>query len=96
MVRITIAVLLALLIGAVAMAQQPVPPSPELVKLEREVSLKLAHVRDLGPTDIDQRAKLTEAHELDVTAERAIAAGDYRTAEDNLVKANAILARLGL
>jgi hypothetical protein len=72
------------------------PPPPELRKLEREVSLKLAHVRDEESYDSSVRAQLHEAHQLDMTAEKNIAAGDYDTARDNLVKANAILGRLAM
>jgi len=72
------------------------PPPPELRKLEREVSLKLAHVRDEESYDSSVRAQLHEAHQLDMTAEKNLAAGDYDSARDNLVKANAILGRLGM
>ena len=72
------------------------PPPPELRKLEREVSLKLAHVRDEESYDASVRAQLHEAHQLDMTAEKNLAAGDYDSARDNLVKANAILGRLGM
>ncbi len=70
------------------------PPPPELVKLEKIVSLELAHVRDSGPTEPDRRKQLFEAHELDRQAEAAIKAGDYKSAEDNLLKARVILRRL--
>jgi hypothetical protein len=70
-------------------------PPPELRQLEREVSLKLAHTRDLGPTDPHQREQLYEAAQLDSKAEKEIAAGDFKSAEDDLVRANAILGRLG-
>ena len=69
-------------------------PSPELVKLEREVSLKLAHVRDEGPTDPIKRQKLQSAAQLDAKAEKEIGAGDFRAAEDDLVKANAIASEI--
>jgi hypothetical protein len=69
-------------------------PSPELVQLEREVSLKLAHVRDEGPTEPAKRRKLQSAALLDEKAEKEIEAGDYRSAEDDLVKANAIATEL--
>ena len=71
-------------------------PPPELRKLEREVSLKLAHVRDEESYDSAARTQLHEAHQLDMTAEKNLAAGDYDRARDNLVKANAILGRLGM
>jgi hypothetical protein len=71
-------------------------PPAELRNLEREVSLKLAHVRDEGPTDPVQRRQLHDAQQLDMKAEQAMAAGDYDTARDSLVKANVILVRLGM
>ncbi|SRR5579883_3384971 len=71
-------------------------PSPELRSLERQVSLKLAHLSDEGPTDPAVRAQLHQALELDASAEKAMAAGAYDQAEENLVKANAILGRLGM
>ena len=71
-------------------------PSPELKALEREVSLKLAHLNDEGPTDPALRAQLRDAQQLDMEAEKAMAAGAYDTAEDKLVKANAILGRTGM
>jgi hypothetical protein len=72
------------------------PPPPELRKLERDVSLKLAHVRDEVSYDPAAREQLHEAHQLDMTAEKNLAAGDYDSARDNLVKANVILGRLGM
>lgn len=70
--------------------------SPELKSLEKEVSLKIAHLSGEGSVDPARLAQLREAHQLDVKAEQAIAAGDYDSAEDDLVKANAILGRLGM
>jgi hypothetical protein len=71
-------------------------PPAELRSLEREVSLKLAHLRDQGSTDARQRTQLSEAQQLDLKAEQEIAAGAYDRAEESLTKANAILARLGM
>jgi hypothetical protein len=69
----------------------PEPPPPEIVKLEKTVSLELAHVRDSGPTEPARRKQLFEAHELDRQAEAAIRARDYKSAEDSLLKARVIL-----
>lgn len=69
-------------------------PSPELVRLEREVSLELAHVRDGGPTDPNQRKQLFEASNLEQKGEAAIKSGDYKSAEDSLLQARAILRQL--
>jgi hypothetical protein len=69
-------------------------PSPELVNLEREVSLQLAHVRDNGPTDPAKRKQLFDASQLDQKGEAAIKSGDYKSAEDSLLQARAILRQL--
>ena len=66
-------------------------PSPELVNLERQVSLELAHVRDSGPTEPAQRKQLFEASQLEQKGEAAIKSGDYKSAEDSLLRARAIL-----
>ncbi len=62
-------------------------PSPELVNLERQVSLELAHIRDSGPTDPAQRKQLFEASQLEQKGEAAIKSGDYKSAEDSLLRA---------
>jgi hypothetical protein len=69
-------------------------PSPELVNLERQVSLQLAHVRDSGPTDPARRKQLFDASQLEQKGEAAIKSGDYKSAEDSLLKARAILRQL--
>ena len=69
-------------------------PSPELVKLEREVSLELAHVRDSGPTDPVKRKQLFDANRLDQQGEAALKSGDYKSAEDSLLQARVILRQL--
>src|SRR5262249_35463085 len=71
-------------------------PPAGLRSLDRLASLKVAHLRDEGSTDPDRRAQLNEAQQLDLTAEREIAAGAYDRAEDSLKKADAILIRLGM
>ncbi|HKM98985.1 MAG TPA: hypothetical protein VJX23_00610 [Candidatus Binataceae bacterium] len=83
-------------IAAVVIAGDAAQKPPALASLERVVSLKLAHVRDEGPVDPDQRAQLLQAQQLDVKAEHAIATGNYDAAQDDLVQANAILGRLGM
>ncbi len=67
---------------------------PDIANLEREVSLQLAHVRDVGPTEPEKRRKMSEAAALDNEAERAIAAGDWNTAEDKLTRARDLLRQL--
>ncbi|MGC1676814.1 MAG: hypothetical protein WA740_04705 [Candidatus Binataceae bacterium] len=78
---------------AVAGPDTPKPPA-DLANLEREVSLKIAHVRGEGPTDPGQRQKLHDAEHLDAKAEQEISTGDFRSAEDDLVKANALATEL--
>jgi len=67
---------------------------PDLVKLEKLVSLELAHVRDTGPTDDARRKKLFTAKQLEQKGEEAIKSGDYKSAEDNLLQARVILRQL--
>ncbi|MGH7781289.1 MAG: hypothetical protein ACREQR_15855 [Candidatus Binataceae bacterium] len=78
---------------AAAGAKDLKPPA-DLVKLEREVSLKIAHARGEGPTDPGKRRQLSDAEQLDAKAENEIGAGDFRVAEDDLVKANALATEL--
>lgn len=85
--------ILACAAPAAAGSDTPKPPA-DLANLEREVSLKIAHVRGEGPTDPAQRQKLHDAESLDAKAEQEIGAGDFRSAEDNLVKANALATEL--
>jgi hypothetical protein len=82
--------------GSLRAADAGKQPPAELRSLERQVSLKLAHLRDEGSTDAGQRSQLNEAQQLDLKAEQEIAAGAYDRAEESLTKANAILARLGI
>ena len=69
-------------------------PPPELVKLERQVSLELAHVRDSGPTDPVKRMQLFDASQLEQKGEAAIKSGDYKSAGDSLLQARVILLQL--
>jgi len=69
-------------------------PPPDLVKLERQVSLELAHVRDIGPTDDIKRKQLFNARQLEQKGEAAIKSGDYKSAEDSLLQAHVILRQL--
>jgi hypothetical protein len=69
-------------------------PPPDLVEMERQVSLELAHVRDAGPTDPQQRKQLFDASQFDQKGEAAIKSGDYKSAEDDLLKARDILRHL--
>lgn len=69
-------------------------PPPDLVNLERQVSLELAHVRDNGPTDPVKRQQLFDASRLEQKGEAAIKSGDYKSAEDSLLKARTLLRQL--
>ena len=69
-------------------------PPPDLVKLEKLVSLELAHVRDNGPIDDAKRKKLFTAKQLEQKGEDAIKSGDYKSAEDSLLQARVILRQL--
>ena len=89
--------LTAAALSAVCMLAGPAcagSPPPDLVKLEKLVSLELAHVRDKGPTDPARRKMLFEARQLDQQGEDALKAGDYKSAEDSLLKARVILRQL--
>ena len=83
---------LATLVGAYP-ASAASPP-PDLVELERQVSLELAHVRDSGPTDPVKRKQLFDANRLEQEGEAAIKSGDYKSAEDSLLRARTILRQL--
>ena len=78
--------------GTLICIAAPVPP--DLVKLEKLVGLELAHVRDAGPTEPAKRKILSDARELDKQAEDSIKAGDFQSAEQNLLKARVLLRQL--
>ena len=88
------------LLAAIAIAiAAPAPilagsPPPDLVKLEKLVSLELAHVRDNGPIDDAKRKELFTAKQLQQKGEDAIKSGDYKSAEDSLLQARVILRQL--
>jgi hypothetical protein len=69
-------------------------PPADLVKLEKLVSLELAHVRDSGPVDDAKRKKLFTAKQLQQKGEDEIKSGDYKSAEDSLLQARVILRQL--
>ena len=89
--RLTAAITTLALAAAPALAASP---PPELVKLERVVSLELAHVRDSGPTDPVKRKQLSDANQLEQDGEAAIKSGDYKSAENSLLQARVILRQL--
>jgi hypothetical protein len=69
-------------------------PPPDLVEMERQVSLELAHFRDAGPTDPLQREQLFNASQLEQKSETAIKHGDYKSAQDDLFEARELLRHL--
>ena len=91
-----------LLCGLIAMvalagpgfAQTAAPPST-LVTLEKEVSLKIAHVRIKGPTNAADLKQLSAAERIAAHGEKAMAAGDYRGAEQDFLHANVIISVIG-
>src|SRR5712671_4434073 len=80
--------------GALTANAVAAPVPPDLVKLEKLVGLELAHVRDAGPVDPAKRKMLFDARSLDQQAEDSIKAGDYKSAEENLLKARVLLRQL--
>ena len=93
---IALAALLAAMIVLLAFAgAQPPPPPPDLVALEKQVSLKIAHVRLQGPTNAADLKQLGEAQRVEMEGEKAMAAGDYKTAEQSFLRANVIINTIG-
>ena len=72
------------------------PPPPELIQLEREVSLKMAHARDEGYTDTSRRKTLADALKVDAEAEKALKDGEFERAENDFLQAKVLLHNLGL
>jgi hypothetical protein len=75
-------------------AQTAAPPS-SLVAMEKEVSLKIAHVRIKGPTNAADLKQLSTAEQIAAQGEKAMAAGDYRGAEQDFLHANVIISAVG-
>ena len=71
-------------------------PPPELLQLEREVALKLAHARDEGLTEPSKLKTLSEAQAADLEAERALQTGEYQSAETGFLKTKVLLHNLGI
>jgi len=96
MKRAIIAAILSLtLLPRLASAAGPKPP-PELLQLEREVSLKMAHARDEGFTEPSKLKTLADAQAIDAEAEKALKDGDYERAETGFLKTKVILHNLGI
>ncbi len=76
------------------LAQSKEPPA-ELTTLERQVSLKIAHVRIKGPTNATDLKQLGQAQRAQFDGEKAIAAGDYKKAEQDFLRANVLVSAIG-
>ncbi|HLX37558.1 MAG TPA: hypothetical protein VKR29_07130 [Candidatus Binataceae bacterium] len=74
---------------------QPAPP-PDLIQLEREVSLKMAHARDEGYPDEPRRKTLADAEKVDAEAEKALKDGEFERAENDLLQVKVLLHNLGI
>ena len=61
------------------------------MQLQREVSLKMAHARDLGSIQPEKMKRLADARSIDEKGEAALRAGDYSTAEMDFLKAKVLL-----
>ena len=71
-------------------------PPPELLSLEREVSLKMAHARDEGYTEPAKVKTLGDAEAVDAAGEKALKDGEYERAENDFLKAKVLLHNLGI
>jgi hypothetical protein len=72
------------------LAQTPAPPA-DLIKLERQVALKIAHVRLIGPTNAVDLKQLGLAQSAQFDGEKALSAGNYQKAEQGFLRANVII-----
>jgi len=96
MMRIlTVAIIMSIAGSAPAVADGPNPPA-DLVQLEREVSLKMAHARDEGYTDAARRKTLADAQAVDTEGEKALKDGEFERAENDFLKAKVLLRNLGI
>ena len=86
------AIVLAMLAGP-AWPQTSSPPA-ELTALERQVSLKIAHVRIKGPTNAADLKQLNEAQRVQLEGEKAIASGDFKQAEQDFLRANVLISAI--
>lgn len=75
-------------------ASSPAPALPAgLARLEREVSLQIAHARALN-LNAGQRNVLAQAQRMAAAGEQAIAAGDYQRADQDFLRAKLTVRRL--
>ncbi len=71
-------------------------PPPELLQLEREVSLKMAHARDEGFTEPSKLKTLADAQAVDAEGEKALKGGEYERAENDFLQTKTLLHNLGI
>ncbi len=95
MMRAIVAAMVTLALAPLACAAGSNPPA-ELLRLEREVSLKMAHARDEGYTEPSKMKALVDAQAVDAEAEKALKAGEYARAENGFLRAKALLRNLGI
>ena len=84
------AIAVALVPVRLGFAQTPAPPA-DLTKLERQVALKITHVRLNGPTNAADLKQLGLAQSAQFDGEKALAAGNYQKAEQDFLRANVII-----
>jgi len=70
-------------------------PPEDLVRLERRVGLRVAHVRDEGPVGSAERKLYLEAQQDDANGEQALKARNYDQARSYFQHANGLLDQLG-
>jgi len=76
-----------------ALAQTSAPPA-ELTALERQVSLKIAHVSINGPTNAADLKQLGQAQRAQLEGEKAIESGDFKQAEQDFLRANVLISTI--
>jgi uncharacterized protein involved in propanediol utilization len=81
---------LSALFLVVAVTAFAASPSLDLLKLEKQVSLRIAHLRDQNLDESDLK-NLHAAQNLDSQAEQALASGKYQQAESQLLRAKLLL-----
>jgi len=64
--------------------------------MERQVSLKIAHVRINGPANAADLKQLGQAQRAQFDGEKALAAGDYKKAEQDFLRANVIITSINV
>jgi len=87
--------MLSLALPALALAADANAPA-QLLQLEREVSLKMAHARDQGFTEASKLKALADAQAVDAEAEKALKDGEYERAENDFLQTKALLHNLGI